>query len=113
MKSPQWGDTILAMMFGLAIAAIPFVLWLSFVELGSTHSNSRDATATESDQAADSSDAPWPAVWPWMWALGAVASSTAAVLMLRRFRDDRKPGSPHLLANASGADGRDQRPEVR
>lgn len=44
--------------------------------------------------------------WLWIWSFGAVASSTATLLLLRRFRDDRLPRRMQQPTEApSGAGG--------
>lgn len=101
-KTAQWGDTILAVMFGLALAAVACTIWLCFTTGLGAGSDSFDSPEAESS--AHGSIDPLPhAAWPWVWALGAVASSTAAVLLLRRFRDDRNRTGLQQSAGASGA----------
>lgn len=91
MKEPQWSDTILVILYGLALASVPFTVWLCLIDWGRASIDLDDSSGTKIAHAPVTEES--SSLAGWFWLTGAVASSVATLILLRRFRNDRQPSA--------------------
>lgn len=99
MRERPWGDTILAMFFSLALAAMALSLWGCLMDWAPAPAESGEAGGV--DPAAAATGWSQPLFWPWF--LGAVVSAAAGLLLLRKFRRDELLYRPRQPASDTRA----------
>ena len=98
MRNPVWGDTILYMLLGLAIAAVPFCVWLALLDFGPAPSGSALSDPESSVHVAVARNS--GTAVGWFWLLATLASSASSVALFRRLRRDAFLDKPQRSVGA-------------